>query len=116
RAVQQRELGNAARVPARIALQRPRRLAICRHGRVARRTRRAGEDAQRAHAGARARGRPPRTVLADRGDAAAWRDLGDALAFRFRLQGGAGARVVMLRVTRLGEGNDETASDAPAPE
>src|SRR5436853_2127418 len=33
RAVQQRKLGNAARVPAGIALQRSRRLAVCRQDR-----------------------------------------------------------------------------------
>ena len=40
------ELGNAARVPAGVALQRSRRLAFRRDGAVARRPWRAGDDAQ----------------------------------------------------------------------
>ena len=56
RAVQQLQLGNAARVPAGIALQQSRRLAFRRHRRFARRRRRAGDDAARTRCRARTRG------------------------------------------------------------
>jgi hypothetical protein len=73
--VQQFELGNAAGVPARIAVQRSLRLARCRHGSGDGRVRRARCDAGRACARARRGGRAPRRLFARRSDAAARCDL-----------------------------------------
>ena len=76
--VQQCELGNAAHVPARVALQRPRRVEFRRAGAGARRRRRAGAHPQGAGRGARSRARHARALPADRGDAAARRAVDDA--------------------------------------
>ena len=94
-AVQQRQLGNAARVPAGVALQRPRRLALRGDGAFARRAWRARADAGRAQGRARARGGAARPILAGGGHAAAQRDVADARAVRVWFQGDKGDAAMM---------------------
>jgi len=87
--VQQCKLGDAARVPAGIPLQRSQRLAFRRHGGAARRPRCARHHPGRTRRGARARRQAPWRILHRRGHAAARRDLGHAGELRARLQGSA---------------------------
>jgi hypothetical protein len=75
-----------AGVPAAIALQRSRSLALFRYRGSDRRRGRTSYHAPRARRRARLRCQATRAVFAGRGEAAAWRDFAHAGALRLRLQ------------------------------
>ncbi len=97
--VQQRQLGDAAHLPARVRLQRPEPLGLCRNGRRHGRRRRARQHARRTEGRAGPRRGHARALPADRHHDSQRRAVADAGALRGRGEaaeraqvGGAGAR------------------------